>query len=112
MADITEKLQDFFTNAHVNVDTLKNVLSEFLAVEIGGQKLYERALELVSDSEVRTKFREFHRQTVEHQKVLTDIIRKLGGDRTSAKHDRQSCCREGTRIVTHDESRWPFQGRK
>jgi rubrerythrin len=80
MADITEKLQDFFTNAHVNVYTLKNVLSEFLAVEIGGQKLYERALELVSDSEVRTKFREFHRQTVEHQKVLTDIIRKLGGD--------------------------------
>src|SRR6266850_2185515 len=80
MADITEKLQDFFTNAHVNVDTLKNVLSEFLAVEIGGQKLYERALELVSDSEVRTKFREFHRQTINHQKILTEVIEQLGGN--------------------------------
>jgi rubrerythrin len=60
MADITEKIQDFFTNAHVNPETLKKVLSECLAVETGGQRLYKRALELVSDTEVRTKFREFH----------------------------------------------------
>jgi rubrerythrin len=80
MAELTEKVKDFFTNAEVNMDTLQNVLSEFLAVEMGGQKLYERALELVSDPEVRTKFREFHRQTLNHQKILTDIIRKLGGN--------------------------------
>jgi rubrerythrin len=74
MAELTEKVMDFFTNAEVNMATLKDVLSEFLAVELGGQKLYERALKLVSDSEVQTKFREYHRQTLNHQKVLISII--------------------------------------
>ena len=80
MAELTEKVMDFFTNAEVNMATLKDVLSEFLAVELGGQKLYERALKLVSDSEVQTKFREYHRQTLNHQKVLISIIQKLGGN--------------------------------
>jgi rubrerythrin len=80
MAEITEKVKDFFTSAEVNMDIMKDVLSEFLAVERGGQKLYERALKLVSDSEVEAKFREYHRQTLDHQKVLIGIIHKLGGN--------------------------------
>jgi bacterioferritin (cytochrome b1) len=44
------------------------------------QKLYERALKLISDSEVQTKFREYHHQTLDHQKVLIGIIHKLGGN--------------------------------
>jgi rubrerythrin len=80
MAKITEKVKDFFTTAHVNMGILHDLLSEFLAVEMGGQALYERALELVSDGEVRTKFRQFLKQTVNHQKILTDVIRKLGGN--------------------------------
>jgi hypothetical protein len=36
MAEITEKVKDFFANAEVDMDILKNVLSEFLAVELGG----------------------------------------------------------------------------
>ena len=60
MAELTEKVKDFFTSARINERTLMDVLSEFLAVEMGGQKLYEKALGLVSDSEVRSKFREFH----------------------------------------------------
>lgn len=80
MAELTEKVKDFFTSARINERTLMEVLSEFLAVELGGQKLYEKALGLVSDSEVRTKFREFHRQTIKHQKVLADVIHRLGGN--------------------------------
>ncbi len=80
MAELTEKVMDFFSSARINERTLMEVLSEFLAVEMGGQKLYEKALGLVSDSEVRTKFREFHRQTIKHQKVLTDVIHRLGGN--------------------------------
>ena len=80
MAELTEKVRDFFTSAKINKSTLMDVLSEFLAVEMGGQKLYEKALTLVFDSEVKTKFREFHRQTIKHQKVLTDVIHKLGGN--------------------------------
>src|ERR1700676_3603316 len=81
MAELTEKVKDFFISAKINKSTLMDVLSEFLAVEMGGQKLYEKALTLVSDSEVKTKFHEFHRQTMKHQKVLTDVINKLGGNR-------------------------------
>jgi rubrerythrin len=80
LAKITEKVKDFFTTAHVNMELLHGVLSEFLAVEMGGEALYEKALELVSDTEVRTKFRQFLKQTINHQKILTDIIRKLGGN--------------------------------
>lgn len=80
MAELTEKVMDFFSSARINERTLMEVLSEFLAIEMGGQKLYEKALGLVSDSEVRTKFREFHRQTIKHQKVLTDVIHRLGGN--------------------------------
>jgi hypothetical protein len=36
MAKITEKVKDFFTMAHVNVGTLHGLLSEFMAVEMGG----------------------------------------------------------------------------
>ena len=80
MAELTEKVKDFFTSARINKSTLMDVLSEFLAVEMGGQKLYEKALTLVADSEVKSKFHEFHRQTIKHQKVLTDVINKLGGN--------------------------------
>ena len=80
MAELTEKVKDFFTSARINNSTLMDVLSEFLAVEMGGQKLYEKALGLVSDSEVRSKFREFHRQTLKHQLVLADVILRLGGN--------------------------------
>jgi rubrerythrin len=80
MAKITEKVKDFFTTAHVNMGILHDLLSEFLAVEMGGLALYEKALELVSDTEVRNKFRQFLKQTINHQKILIDVIRKLGGN--------------------------------
>lgn len=80
MAEFTEIVKDYFTNVEVSSRTLMDVLSEFLAVEQGGQQLYERALQLVFDGEVKEKFREFLRQTMTHQKMLAEIIRQLGGD--------------------------------
>ena len=79
MAEFTEIVKDYFTNAQVSKSALMDLLSEFLAVEQGGQQLYEKSLELVFDNEVKTKFREFLKQTMTHQKVLTEIITKLGG---------------------------------
>jgi rubrerythrin len=80
MAEFTEIVKDYFTNAQVSKSALMDLLSEFLAVEEGGQQLYEKALELVFDSEVKAKFREFLKQTMTHQKVLNEIITKLGGN--------------------------------
>jgi rubrerythrin len=86
MAEFTEIVKDYFTNAQVSKSALMDLLSEFLAVEQGGQKLYEKALDLVFDSEVKTRFREFLKQTMTHQKVLTEIISKLGGNPNSQSH--------------------------
>jgi rubrerythrin len=86
MAEFTEIVKDYFTNAQVSKSELMELLSEFLAVEQGGQQLYEKALELVFDSEVKTKFREFLKQTMTHQKVLTEIINKLGGNPHAQSH--------------------------
>ncbi len=55
MAEFTEIVKDYFTNAQVSKSALMDLLSEFLAVEQGGQELYEKSLELVFDSEVNTK---------------------------------------------------------
>jgi len=86
MAEFTEIVKDYFTNAQVSKSALMDLLSEFLAVEEGGQQLYEKSLELVFDSEVKTRFREFLKQTMTHQKVLTEIINKLGGNSNSQSH--------------------------
>ena len=86
MAEFTEIVKDYFTNAQVSKSALMDLLSEFLAVEEGGQQLYEKALELVFDSEVKTKFREFLKQTMTHQKVLTEIISKLDGNPHAESH--------------------------
>jgi rubrerythrin len=86
MAEFTEIVKDYFTNAQVSKSALMDLLSEFLAVEEGGQQLYEKALELVFDNEVKSRFREFLKQTMTHQKVLTEIINKLGGNPNSQSH--------------------------
>jgi len=80
MAELTEMVKDFFTDSRIEMETMHNLLSEFLAVEKGGQKLYEKALQLISNAEVRTKFRDFLDQTVEHQRILTAVIEQLGGN--------------------------------
>jgi rubrerythrin len=80
MAEFTEKVRDFFTNAEISNSHMMNLLSEFLAVEMGGEKLYVKALTLVFDPEVKSKFKEYLDQTRHHQKVLTDIIKRLGGN--------------------------------
>jgi rubrerythrin len=86
MAEFTEIVKDYFTNAQVSKSALMDLLSEFLAVEQGGQQLYEKSLELVFDNEVKTRFREFLKQTMTHQKVLTEIINELGGNPNSQSH--------------------------
>lgn len=55
-------------------------LSEFLAVERGGIKLYQAALQIVQDRQVSEKFQEFFEQTKKHEAILTRVIRELGGD--------------------------------
>jgi rubrerythrin len=53
---------------------------KFLAVERGGLKLYEQAVQVVIDSEVALKFRDFREQTHKHESSLIKVMSALGMD--------------------------------
>jgi rubrerythrin len=80
MSQIIEKVEDYVSSSSISHEMLLNKLSEFLAVEKGGVKLYETALQIVQDSEVSAKLSEFLDQTRKHETILIRLIRDLGGD--------------------------------
>jgi rubrerythrin len=80
MSSVIEKAEDYLTSARISREELRNKLSEFLAVEKGGLKLYEQALRIVVDPDVAKKFRVFHKQTRNHEVILTRVIQALGMD--------------------------------
>jgi rubrerythrin len=80
MANIIEKAEDYVGSAKISKKVLHDKLSEFLAVERGGLKLYEAALRIVTDHEVSRKFHEFHEQTRNHETILLRVIGQLGMD--------------------------------
>jgi len=82
MANVIEKAEDYLSNATISHEMLRDKLSEFLAVEKGGLKLYEQALRIVSDSDLRNRFSEFRDQTRKHEAILRRVIQALGMDPT------------------------------
>jgi rubrerythrin len=80
MASIIEKAEDYMSSARISREVLRDKLSEFLMVERGGLKLYELALQIITDVAVSEKFREFHDQTRKHETILLRVIGDLGMD--------------------------------
>ena len=60
MANIIEKAEDYLSSAKISHEILRDKLSEFLAVEKGGLKLYEEALRIITDPEVSKKIGRAH----------------------------------------------------
>jgi len=65
----------------LSVEWIRNFLSEMLAVEKGGVKLYEKALGELEHSELEDKLSEFLRQTHRHAELCTSMLEAVGGDR-------------------------------
>ncbi len=80
MANIVEKAEDYVSSAKISRKVLHDKLSEFLAVERGGLKLYEEALRIVKDREVSKKFHEFREETRNHETILLRVLKQLGMD--------------------------------
>src|SRR5437763_889005 len=80
MAEIVEKLKDYTTSVNIGHNLLMDKLSEFLAVEKGGVKLYQTAIQQVRDTDVLNRFREFYDQTRKHVEILSRVITSLGGN--------------------------------
>jgi rubrerythrin len=77
-----EALHDRFMGPKQIISTpvLLEFLSEFLAVEQGGIRLYTIALGRSTDSELQIAYKSYLAQTRNHERVLTEAIEKLQGD--------------------------------
>jgi rubrerythrin len=64
----------------VGEDWLKDFLSEMLAVEKGGVKLYEKALGELEHPELEQKLTDFLRQTERHVELCTEMLEAVAGD--------------------------------
>jgi rubrerythrin len=64
----------------VSAEWLRDFLSEMLAVEKGGVKLYEKALSELEHSELEEKLNEFLQQTHRHVELCTSMLEAAGGD--------------------------------
>jgi rubrerythrin len=64
----------------VSAEWLRDFLSEMLAVEKGGVKLYEKALSELEHSELEEKLNEFLKQTHRHVELCTSMLEAAGGD--------------------------------
>src|ERR1700738_1684102 len=67
-------------SSSLNGKWLKDFLSEMLAVEIGGVKLYKKALNELQHSENEEKLNEFLLQTERHVELCTEMLRTVGSD--------------------------------
>jgi hypothetical protein len=59
---------------------LRDFVAEMLAVEKGGVKLYEKALQNLKHLEYAEKLTEFLHQTEHHVALCTELLRAVGGD--------------------------------
>jgi rubrerythrin len=63
-----------------NAEWLKDFLSEMLAVERGGVKLYETALSELSHEDLRDRLEEFLEETMRHVELCEEMVDAAGGD--------------------------------
>ena len=76
--------------APVNAEWLRDFFSEMLAVEMGGVKLYQRALSDLQHSQLKEKLTEFLRQTERHVELCTEMLDAAGGDPDYKSHGAQA----------------------
>jgi rubrerythrin len=62
-----------------NAEWLKDFLSEMLAVERGGVKLYEKALSELSHEGLRDQLAEFLEETMRHVELCEEMVDAAGG---------------------------------
>ena len=67
-------------SSSLNSQWLRDFLSEMLAVEKGGVKLYQKALDELTHSEYEDKLNEFLRQTERHVELCAEMLTATGAD--------------------------------
>ena len=65
---------------HLNMEWLRNFMSEMLAVERGGVQLYEKALQELSHEEMRPRLEQFLVQTQRHVEICEMMLQHAGAE--------------------------------
>lgn len=63
-----------------NVQYVIDFLSEMLAVERGGAKLYQKALDQLGHAELESKLKAFLQETERHAELCTEMLEAAGSD--------------------------------
>ena len=61
-------------------EELKQLLYEALETELGGVKVYEKAVQCAVNAELKTEWEEYLDQTTNHVKIIRGMFEKLGLD--------------------------------
>ena len=84
----------------LSAEWLRDFLSEMLAVEKGGVKLYERALSDLEHSELEDKLTEFPKQTHRHIELCTSMLELAGGDSNYQSPGAQAADHKADGLIT------------
>jgi len=64
----------------VNTDHITELLYQALETEKGGIKIYETALKCVVNDDLKKEWQEYHEQTQNHERIVRELMEKLGID--------------------------------
>jgi len=79
-ASSRSKSSDRSNRQPISQSWLNEFLSEMLAVEEGGEKLYRKALDELQHEELRDKLEEFHEETQHHIELVQEMMEAAGID--------------------------------
>ena len=88
------------SSVRLNHEWLQNFLSEMLAVERGGVKLYAKALEELEHKELRPKLEQFHQQTERHVELCEELLNASGGKTANLSPGAQAAEHKARGLMT------------
>lgn len=83
----------------VNIEELNALLYEALETELGGVKVYETALQSVTNDELRKEWKEYLEQTRHHVEVLQEVFETLGLDADEETPGREIVRSKGRALI-------------
>ena len=73
----------------MNQGQVENFLCEALETEMGGVKIYQKALECAQNAELQEEWQKYHEQTQRHEQILRQVCADLGIDADQDTPGRQ-----------------------
>ena len=92
---------------------VEELLYQALETEIGGQNIYEKAIECAENDDLKKEWQKYLDETRNHEKVLRDTFQRIGLDAEKASPGRAVVRFKGNALVeaeTKDHQNWEIIG--